>query len=66
MQKAIIIQTRGHDEYHSSLDATELNKHLSEGWRFLSASPFGVSVAEGGETTSGASFAAILIIIEKP
>jgi|GEM_PF-1520920 len=64
MQKALIIQTGG--RHAVSLDTTELNTYLSQGWRFVSAAPFGVSVSEGGETTSEAALAAILVIIEKP
>ena len=49
----------------SILDAKELNEHFSQGWSFVSAVPFGVSVSEGGETEHGSALAALLIIIEK-
>ena len=63
MQKAIIIKTEPTN--YGELDLTELNDHLSGGWRFVSATPFGVSSAEGGQSKMGALFAAILVVVEK-
>lgn len=66
MQKALVIQCRSKNDYGSSpISCEELNKHLSEGWNFVSASPFGVGVSEGGETNCGSAIAALLVVIEK-
>ena len=67
MQKAIIIRTSvGQYRSQIGLDTTELNTHLSEGWRFVSAAPFGVSAAQTGTSSDWMVFGAILVIIEKP
>ena len=66
MQKAIIIQGQGQNDDLVGLDTTELNKHFADGWRFVSAAPFGVSVSQGGHASDHTHRAAILIIIEHP
>lgn len=65
MQKAIIIEHSDWDK-RLELDASELNRYLSEGWRFVSAAPFGCSTSDGGKSDSSGMAAAILVIIEKP
>jgi hypothetical protein len=62
MQKAIIIQL-------STASATpwladkELNEHLSQGWKFVSASPFGCTTSHIKENST-TILAAILVIVE--
>ena len=65
MQKAIIIQDCKFDDL-LKLDATELNDHFSDGWRFVSATPFGCSVSDTGKDENSSLAAAIIVIIEKP
>jgi hypothetical protein len=66
-QKAIIIRTQGtsSDPNLDKLSAAELNSELKDGWRFVSATPFGVGSAAGGENKGRHSAAAVLVIIEK-
>jgi hypothetical protein len=66
MQKALIIQNLTTSNKNSNpLSSDDLNKYLADGWRFVSATPFGVAAAEGGETNAGSAYAAMLVIIEK-
>jgi len=65
MQKAIIIESSSFNTGGLKLSALELNQHLAEGWRVVSATPLGCSVSNGGKTEDTAMAAAILIIIEK-
>ena len=64
MQKAIIIQSFQRDQ-SISLSSKELNDYLYEGWRVVSATPFGVSVSSGGQGNFQPFGAAILVIIEQ-
>ncbi len=64
MQKAIIIQDCRFDKT-IYLDAKELNQHLSDGWKFVSAAPFGCSVSDTGENQNSSLAAAILVILER-
>ncbi len=65
MQKALIIQAFSNAlPGDLKLDATELNRHLSEGWRVVHTSPFGASVCESGKDDGRSGIAAVLVIIE--
>ena len=67
MQRALIIK-HYHQEIqtdYSDLAADELNWHFNDGWRLVSACPFGCSVSQGA-AEYGAWFAAVLVVIEKP
>jgi hypothetical protein len=65
MQKSIIIESYGfNDDLKSNFyNHAELNKHLADGWIFVSATPFGVSTSNGCDR--GSRWAVILVIIEK-
>jgi hypothetical protein len=65
MQKAIIVQDAGLKEHWSYLKATAVNKAFAEGWKFVSASPFGVATALSGESNNSYFVVAILVIVEK-
>lgn len=64
MQKALILQKRGMTNVNP-IESSELNKHFSDGWKFISAAPFGVASAGQNAGCGVDSFAAILVIIEK-
>jgi hypothetical protein len=65
MQKALIIKSSSQsNDCLGPLNAGELNEHLSDGWIFVSATPFGCSMAPG-DGEQGSAIAAMLVIVGK-
>jgi hypothetical protein len=64
MQKAIIIRVTTTSS-SIGIEPKELNEHLKDGWHFVSATPFGMAPAGGGDSGGHQCFLSMLVIIEK-
>lgn len=63
-QKAIIIQGTGSSSL-PKLSVDALNKEFADGWRFISANPFGMASSHGGGSKEKCIAAALLVVLEK-
>jgi hypothetical protein len=68
MQKLVLVERSpaDYDPGHSVEETVVLSDYLEQGWRVVSVSPVGLSVAQGGLTRRGIAAIAFTVLLEKP